>query len=287
MSSWLPTSPCTPGSCLAETGPTVAAARRVLRGTGCLALVLTGIAVILLVPGWGRIPRLRDRLLRTWTGAIVAGLGVRLRTTGAPADGGVLLVANHISWLDILLVGAVRPGPMLAKSEVRSWPVFGPLAQRRGTLFIDRDRLRQLPDTVGEIAASLRSGRAVAAFPEGSTWCGAAGGRFRPAAFQAAIDAGVPVQPLTIRYCFTDGHPSTAPAFIGDDALLPSIRRVLTARGLVAELTFHSPLPTGNGTDRRLLARRAQAAVGSRPAAEHTVIPPQTRRAPSRSGAWR
>ncbi|MER5863041.1 lysophospholipid acyltransferase family protein [Kitasatospora sp. NPDC002040] len=292
MNSWLPTAPCTPENCLAGPAPTVPGPLRVLRGAACLGLLLAGIAVILLVRSWARVPRLRDALLRGWTRSIVAALGVRLRITGQePAPDGVLLVANHVSWLDILLFATVRPGPMLAKTEVRSWPVLGPLAGRGGTVFIDRDRLRQLPDTVGQIAAALRSGQAVAVFPEGSTWCGAAGGRFRPAAFQAAIDAAAPVQPVTIRYRLADGHPSTAPAFVGDDELLPSIGRVLAARGLVAELTFHSPMPTDNGTDRRLLARRAQAAVGSAPAAAHTVtnpyIPAQQQRQAGRTAAWR
>ncbi|BFV55486.1 lysophospholipid acyltransferase family protein [Kitasatospora sp. CMC57] len=291
MSSWLPTAPCTPESCLADPGPTVSAPLRLLRGAGSFGVLLVGIAVVWLTRGWQRAPRLRDALLRLWTGTVLAAMGVRLRVVGTPAPGAVLRVANHISWLDIVLFSAVRPGPMLAKTEVRSWPVLGPLTGRGGTIFIDRDRLRQLPGTVGEMAAVLRSGRPVTAFPEGSTWCGAAGGRFRPAAFQAAIDAAAPVQPVTIRYLLPDGRLCTTPGYVGDDELLPSIRRVLATRGLIAELVFHSPMPTDTGTDRRLLARRAQAAVGSHLGAAHRVdrphVPAQQRQQVAGAAAWR
>ncbi|MFJ9516718.1 lysophospholipid acyltransferase family protein [Kitasatospora sp. NPDC101801] len=264
---------------------------RLLRGAGSFGVLLTGIAVVVLVRGWDRAPRLRDAALRFWTRSLLTAMGVRLRVVGVPAPGSVLRVANHISWLDIVLFTAVRPGPMLAKTEVRDWPVLGPLTGRGGTVYIDRDHLRQLPDRVAEMAAVLRSGRPITAFPEGSTWCGEAGGRFRPAAFQAAIDAAAPVQPVTIRYRQPDGRLCTAPAYVGDDELLPSIRRVVAARGLVAEVTFHSPMPTDNGTDRRLLARRAQAAVGSGPEADHVVgrpyVPARQRPQVAGTAAWR
>jgi 1-acyl-sn-glycerol-3-phosphate acyltransferase len=183
---------------------------------------------------------------------------------GAAPDGGLLLVANHVSWLDIPLLAAVRPARMLAKSEIRTWPVAGPLAAR-GALFIDRNRLRALPDTVARIAQALREGTAVAVFPEGSTWCGRAHGTFRRAVFQAALDAGAPVQPVRIRYLLADGTPSTAPAFIGDDTLLASVWRVATTRGLVAEVEVSDRIPPGSHQDRRSLARAAQPNTSAAP----------------------
>ncbi|MDK0523634.1 lysophospholipid acyltransferase family protein [Streptomyces sp. ML-6] len=119
----------------------------------------------------------------------------------APDPPGTLVVANHISWLDVPLVAAVFPGRMLAKREIRDWPLLGPLAALGGTLFVERDRLRALPTTVRDIAAALRGGSCVVVFPEGTTWCGhGPGGRFSPAAFQAAIDAGATVRPVRIAY---------------------------------------------------------------------------------------
>jgi 1-acyl-sn-glycerol-3-phosphate acyltransferase len=172
------------------------------------------------------------------------------------------MVANHISWLDIPLLAAVRPGRMLAKSDIRQWPVAGPLTALSGALFIDRNRLRALPGTVARIAEGLRGGSAVGVFPEGSTWCGRAQGRFRRAVFQAALDAGVPVQPVRLHYRHDGGEASTAPAFVGSDSLLTSVWRVLTARGLVAEVRVMPVLTPGGATDRRGLTLAAQRAVG-------------------------
>ncbi|MFD5761653.1 lysophospholipid acyltransferase family protein, partial [Streptomyces sp. NPDC127044] len=155
------------------------------------------------------------------------------------------------------------PARMLATSEIRQWPVAGPLAARGGVLFLERDRLRALPDTVARIAGLLRDGAAVVAFPEGSTWCGRAQGHFRRAVFQAALDAGVPVQPVHIHYRLAGGVASTAPAFVGNDSLLASLWRVASARGLVAEVEVRPTLAPGSHPDRRELARAAQGGLHS------------------------
>uniref|UniRef100_UPI00053ACA6A lysophospholipid acyltransferase family protein n=1 Tax=Kitasatospora sp. MBT63 TaxID=1444768 RepID=UPI00053ACA6A len=267
MSAWLPTAPCTPQECVAPPAATVSVPRRVLRCVVGLTVLVAGIAVGPLVR---RLPRTqREWLVRVWSRAVAAGFGVRIRSTGERGGGrgGALLVANHVSWLDIALIAAVRPGRMLAKTEVGAWPVLGGFVARSGTLFIERDRLRSLPDTVGQIAAALRQGERVVVFPEGSTWCGRGGGRFRPALFQAAIDAGVPVQPVTIRYRTGRGEPTTVSAFVGDDGLVASVRRVVSARGLVGEVTLLPPIVPGAHPGRRALAGAAQAAVGDAVAA--------------------
>ncbi|MFD7712514.1 lysophospholipid acyltransferase family protein [Streptomyces sp. NPDC059785] len=253
-SAWLPSAPCTPPVCVgAARAAAVAVPRAVLRLTAVALLVLAGIA---LSPWRARIPAV---LIRRWCRATVRAAGVRVRITGAGApSGGLLLVANHISWLDIPLLAAVRPARMLAKTEVGQWPVAGGIAARAGVVFIDRDRLRALPDTVARIAHALREGAAVAAFPEGSTWCGRAQGTYRRAVFQAALDAAVPVQPVRIRYTGADGTASTAPAFVGDDTLLASLWRVATARGLVAEVDVRPVIAAGSRPDRRSLAAAAQ-----------------------------
>ncbi|WP_143569360.1 lysophospholipid acyltransferase family protein, partial [Streptomyces acidiscabies] len=147
MSVWLPTAPCTPRACI-EPGrcARVWGAPRLL---AVVALILAGVAgsfVVRWLPG---------ALVRTWARSVVRACGVRVRITGAaPPDGGLLVVANHISWLDVPLLAAVRPARMLAKREIRQWPVAGPIAAR-AALFIDRDRLRALPGTVATIAAAL------------------------------------------------------------------------------------------------------------------------------------
>ncbi|MEU7057290.1 lysophospholipid acyltransferase family protein [Streptomyces sp. NPDC046197] len=263
MSVWLPSAPCTPGTCVEPTGAAAAVPRAVLRLMAVVVLVFAG---TVLSPFGGRIPA---DLVRRWCRAVVRAAGVRARITGTAApDGGLLLVANHISWLDIPLLAAVRPARMLAKTEIRQWPVAGALAARGGVLFIERDRLRALPDAVARIAEALRGGAAVAAFPEGSTWCGRAQGDFHRAVFQAALDAGAAVQPVRIRYRLDGGAATTAAAFVGEDTLLASLWRVVSARGLVGEVEVLPAIPADAHPDRRSLAAAARRRCGH-PGAAH------------------
>ncbi|MEU5765481.1 lysophospholipid acyltransferase family protein [Streptomyces asoensis] len=270
MSVWLPSAPCTPRACVRTTAARTGAPLAVLRLTAVVALVLAG---VVLAPLGGRVPA---RAVRWWSRSVVRAAGVRVRITGAPAPTGtgLLLVANHISWLDIPLLAAVRPARMLAKAEIRRWPVAGALVARAGVLFIDRDRLRALPATVARIAAELRAGHAVAVFPEGSTWCGRAQGHFRRAVFQAALDAGVPVQPVRIGYRDRAGAAGTVAAFVGEDPLLASLWRVVSARGLVAEVEVRPPLAPAAHPDRKALAAAAAARVGAGESGVHPMHGP-------------
>ncbi|MEV7416564.1 1-acyl-sn-glycerol-3-phosphate acyltransferase [Streptomyces sp. NPDC089919] len=264
MSSWLPGAPCTPQDCADPDVPRVAAPLAVLRLTAAMAVLLVGITGAAAVRPLR--PARRAQLTRLWARALVRAFGVRVRVHGGPGPaGGRLVVPNHISWLDVPLVAAALPSRMLAKSEVRGYPVIGALAARAGTLFIERDRLRALPRTVAGLARLLAAGTRVTVFPEGSTWCGRARGRFRPAVFQAALDAGVPVQPVRIDYRLPDGGLATAPAFVGDDGLGTSLWRVARARGVRAEVRLLPRIPPGRHPDRRALARAAQEAVATAP----------------------
>ncbi|MFI6638459.1 lysophospholipid acyltransferase family protein [Streptomyces sp. NPDC050504] len=263
---WLPTAPCTPSGCAVGQWPLVGPCTAAARLVAAVALILLGAVCAPLVRG--------DRTVRLWSRALLRALGVRVRVLGdiRETDGaaGALVVANHVSWLDIPLIAAVLPGRMLAKSEVRGWPVLGPLAVLGGTLFVDRERLRALPGTVREIAAALTGGSRVVVFPEGSTWCGRGdGGPFRAAPFQAALDAGAAVQPVRIGY-----RPTGAAAFVGDDPLGTSLWRVARTAGLCAEIEVLPPIgaadptliPMPHRAARRALADAARRAV-IRPAA--------------------
>lgn len=266
MSAWLPTSPCTPADCAGHEGRTASVPRAVLRLAGAIALVLLG---ILGAPPLRLLPeRSRHVLVRAWATALLGAFGLRITVHGTPGPGsgrGRLIVANHISWLDIPLVAAVLPSRMLAKSDIRSWPVLGPLSRQAGTLYIERDRLRTLPATVGLLTRALLDGDRVTVYPEGSTWCGRAQGPFRRAAFQAALDARVPVQPVRISYLLDGGEPAGAPAFVGDDPLTASLWRIARARGVRAEVRLLPRIPPGRYAHRRDLAAAAQAAVLAEP----------------------
>ncbi len=263
---WAPRSPCTP-SCLPAEGATRAGRVRVAaRLTGLVAVLLAAVVGVPLLPA-----RRRERWLRACSRAALRAAGVELRVTGGTRPGPALVVANHVSWIDVLALHAVAPVRMLAKREVRGWPVIGGLAQRTGAVFVDRASLRALPATVAATADALRGGATVGAFPEGTTWCGAAAGPFRRAAFQAAIDAGADVRPVAIMFRLVDGTPARAAAFVGSQSLLESLLRIVALPGLRCEVTV---LPAVRGRDRRELAARAAAAIGGVTGMAHPVPAP-------------
>ncbi|MGP4100602.1 lysophospholipid acyltransferase family protein [Nonomuraea sp. KM90] len=184
-----------------------------------------------------------------WARLLLRALGIRLEVVveaagGAAGDdpsGGTLVVANHVSWLDPLVIAATLPSRPLAKREIAGWPVIRTLVAGAGGLFIDRERLSALPSAVAAVADALRAGDTVVAFPEGTTWCGRGMGSFRPAVFQAAVDAGAAVRPITLRY--REGTvTSTRACYVGDDSLLASMFRVAATRGLVAEVRLLAPV---------------------------------------------
>jgi 1-acyl-sn-glycerol-3-phosphate acyltransferase len=270
---WQPRSACGP-DCLpsANAEPTVSGLRQAARLAALLGVMLLGAALLPVLP----VLTSSGRQLagRVWARGILRAVGVRLSVRGRPPHRRALLVANHISWLDVVAVLAISPSQLLAKREVRDWPLVGPLAAAAGTIFVDRSRPRALPGTVAAVAARLRSGGVVVVFPEGTTWCGASRdtadggmvGRFRPALFQAALDAGAPVVPLALRYRLAArARDSTAAAFLGDDSLWASLRRVLAVRGLSISATLAATLHPEAGADRRALARIAERAVHGGP----------------------
>ncbi|MET7877294.1 lysophospholipid acyltransferase family protein [Micromonospora sp. DT68] len=270
---WRPTSGCGE-QCLPAAGevPTVPVARRVLRLVSAAGMLLAGVGVAVVLPALPA--RERQALARGWARTTARAFGVRLVIKGRLPRRRALLVANHVSWLDILAVLAVAPARLVAKREVRTWPVLGLLAAAGGTVFVDRSRPRALPATVRRLADTLRAGRSVTVFPEGTTWCAGdavtcrPGGGFRPAMFQAAIDSGSPVVPLRLVYrCEAIGSTTTAAAFLGADTLLRSVARVVAARDLVVTVTIAAALHPARDADRRLLARAAESAVHLLPAA--------------------
>jgi 1-acyl-sn-glycerol-3-phosphate acyltransferase len=266
MHDWMPSSPCGP-DCVDTDMPTVGPVRTTLRLARVVGVLLGG---VLTLPCLGLLgERGREVLARKIFLGVLHAVGARLvvrgdPTLGGPATGpgrGVLVVDNHVSWLDIVVVNAVRPMRSVAKREIASWPVVGPLAARAGTVFLDRERLRALPDTIAELTAALRAGALVNVCPEGTTWCGQALGRFRPALFQAAIDSRVPVRPVVVRYRLAGGATTTWPAFIGDETLVRSVFRTVRLRGLVAELHVLAEIATSAATSRHELAAATEAAV--------------------------
>ncbi|WP_424188821.1 lysophospholipid acyltransferase family protein [Actinokineospora sp. G85] len=273
--AWMPTSPCGP-RCLTGGEPTVGAPRAALRLTGAVAVVLVCLLAVPVLPVIGR-----DRFARLVFRALLGAFGVRLSVTGGDAlraaqGRGALVATNHVSWLDIAAVNAVRPMRALAKRDIRAWPVLGRIVAAAGTVFVDRESLRSLPATMATLAETLREGAHVYACPEGTTWCGQGVGRFRPAMFQAALDGGVPVRPVALRFRMADGRETTAPAFIGEETILESVRRVARLRGLVLEVRVLDEIAPGRAADRRELAELTEAAINS--ALDRVVVVPAQRK---------
>lgn len=185
-------------------------------------------------------------------------LDVRLAVHGAGSipDAPVLIVANHVSWLDVYALNALRPARFVAKSETASWPIAGGITRGFDSIFIVRQSIRDAYRVKECVAAALASGSPVAVFPEATTTDGKGVLRFHPAMFQAAIDVDVPVQPVAIRYLDQGGAPSTAPAFVGDMTFADSLLRVLRADRLTVELTA-GPVLSPSRVCRRQLAAAA------------------------------
>jgi 1-acyl-sn-glycerol-3-phosphate acyltransferase len=246
--------------------PTVGPHRRAWRLITALAVLLTGPFLALCMPLSSK--RGQETMVKWWFRRILRAFGVRLEVHGAhwlreyaEAERGALVASNHISWLDIVAVNAVQPMRAQAKKELADWPIIGKLAGAARTVYLDRENLRSLPAAVDELHKAIRGGSLVNVSPEGTTWCGLANGRFRPAMFQAAIDADVPVIPFVLRYRLADGRDTTAPAFIGDETLVTSLRRTARTRGLVLEVHVLDPIEPSTARDRRELAGITQAAV--------------------------
>jgi len=208
-------------------------------------------------------PTRRQALIRRWSAALLAILRAELRINGLPADGlagNVLIVANHISWLDIFVINAVQPSRFVAKADLAHWPLLGRLIAGVGTLFIERGRGRDAHRISVHVRAALASGDVIAIFPEGKTGDGRVLLPFHGSLLQPVIDARGRVQPMAIRYCSSDGAHTDSPGYAGDTKFLTSLWRILGERRMIVLLDIALPL-LADGRHRRHLAREAEDAI--------------------------
>ena len=237
------------------------ALRAVWRLALALAVVLSGWATIVFV-----FPRLqpaeREARVQAWAQRVLRVLGVGLEVRGpTPATGPLLLVANHISWLDILVIHASGHCRFVSKSDVRQWPLIGTLATGAGTLYIERASRRDALRVVHRMADALKSGDILAVFPEGTTSDGVSLLPFHANLIQAAVSAGAPVQPVALRFIDAgSGLTSLTPCYIGDDTLVGSLWRTLSGPGITAIVSY-GQARHHEGRDRRTWARDLRTAV--------------------------
>ncbi|MDE2169625.1 MAG: 1-acyl-sn-glycerol-3-phosphate acyltransferase [Sphingomonadales bacterium] len=199
--------------------------------------------------------------------SLLWGFGIRVRVHGTPVPG-ALVVANHVSWSDIPVMGSVIDAGFVAKDDVAGWPLIGRLTQAYGCLFVSREARGKVAEQALQVAARLTHGHGLILFPEGTTGEGDTCLPFRSSLF-AMIPAGTPVQPLTLRYAHADGRPLSAQerravAWIGDDELLPHAMALARRSRLVAELWFGEPMEAG---ERKALTRACFEVIEGRLAA--------------------
>jgi 1-acyl-sn-glycerol-3-phosphate acyltransferase len=204
----------------------------------------------------------REMRVQAWSLEMLARLGIRLQLRGQPPrTGPVLLVANHISWLDILVMHAARHCRFVSKADVRRWPLIGTLATGAGTLYIERESRRDAMRVVHRMAESLKRGEVIAVFPEGTTSDGVSLLPFHGNLLQAAISVDAPVQPVALSFVESaTGATSLAPCYIGDDTLVGSIWRTLSSGPITAVVHYGEP-QTAAGRDRRTWAAELRREV--------------------------
>ena len=245
------------------TSRVAASLRQALRlaGLGLLfsgGLLLELLHHLLLGPSWYLHPA-GQRLIVRWMRSAAWLLGLRIEVRCPPYDGPVLMVANHISWLDIIAIGATRPTTFVAKAPVRRWPVLGRLAALSGTRFLERESLAGLCALVQDLSRLLEQGAGVAVFPEGTSTRGEQVLPFSAALFQCAVSTDAQVQAISLRYGTGAGFDPLAP-FVGDtdflSHLLPLLRRAETR----VTLTFAPPIDA-KGRKRQALADHTRGQI--------------------------
>ncbi len=231
---------------------------RLLRAT---LHVLHGMLVMTRFPALDKAGR--HERIRWWSAGLLRAMGLSLEVSGTPRPGATLLIANHISWLDIAAIHAAAPhARFVSKADVLQWPLLGWLIRNAGTLFIERERKRDAVRVVHAMASALQAGDTVAVFPEGTTGTGPAPLPFHANLLQAAVATATPVQPVVLRFADAAQAYSPSVVYIGDTTLLQSLWRVASARGLRAHVHLLPAVATAHA-DRRALAEHLRELVAA------------------------
>ncbi len=251
---------------------------RLVRSARALMHIVGGLGTTVFIFPWVG-PTTRQNLIRRWCRQFLAMLKVEARVHwrhGEGMPGNVLIVANHISWLDIFVLSSFQPARFIAKADLRRLPVVGRLIGNVGTLFIERERRRDTHTVNRRTVEALERGDIVAVFPEGTTGDGTGLLKFHSSLLQSAVDAKAHVQPIAIRYRTPSDAYCAAPAYVGELSLVGSFWRVTGERRMTAELHVMPPFPAGTA-HRRELSRAAEEAIRTALASPAHVPAPDTR----------
>ncbi len=241
-----------------------------LTAIGYLAVV---VGSLLTLPWPRRRARWRHLCFRRWSRALLAVMGARVASRGTPPEAPFLLVTNHLSYIDVLVLASRVDGTFIAKSEVAGWPLIGALCRSVGTLFVDRGLRRDLPRAIAAIDRTLAAGQGVVLFPEGTSTRGEKVTRFHPSLLEVAARAHTPVSYASLGYATAAG---VAPAEMavcwwGDMELAGHLWALLALPGFDATVAFGDERIEDG--DRKRLAVKLQRAVAD-------IFTPVTRRAP-------
>ena len=226
-----------------------------------LGHVLAGLWIVAV-----RLPRLpqaqQDSRVQAWALELLGHLGITLQVLGQPSlTGPVLLVANHVSWLDIAVMHAARHCRFVSKADVQDWPLVGTLATAAGTLYIERSSRRDAVRMVTLMEEALRDNQVLAVFPEGTTGDGRHLLPFHANLLQAAVAADAPAQPVGLRFVDkASGMVSHAPSYVGDESLIGSLWRTVCAPPIVAVVHYGQP-ERAQGRERRAWIQHLRQSV--------------------------
>lgn len=198
------------------------------------------------------------QVARIWFRSLLAAMNVRVTTQLTEVEHRGLIVANHLSWLDIPVLGSVLPTYFLSKAEVRRYPLIGWLANQSGTLFIERGS-NQLEVVRDLMQSRLTDGHYLTFFPEGTTGDGLTMKPFHPRLFAAAIDTGLPVFPVALDYR-TDKSKPQQPIAFGNESFAGNVWRVLGEWRTHVHVTAYPPLESA-GMPRRALADQSRRVI--------------------------
>jgi 1-acyl-sn-glycerol-3-phosphate acyltransferase len=235
--------------------------RQIVRGLGMVVLLFIGLAVLLV-----RFPMIdapaKQAWIKRWSIWVAKMLGLNIRLHGIidPSLRSALIVANHTSWLDIVVINSIQPSAFIAKAEIERWPVVGLLVARSGTLFIERGKRHAVHKVLQAAISRLQQSSFVAVFPEGTTNNGKSLLPFHGNLMEAAIRANVPVQPLAIAYRDDQGSLSASVEFVGAVTFVDSLFKVLGDSRLNVYVTALPALPTTEQT-RHELAEKAGVVI--------------------------
>ncbi len=206
--------------------------------------------------------RLEYRMIRWWSWMLMRVFGITVRSVGRPLPVATMFVANHVSWVDIVVLHSQRMMGFVAKREIAGWPLIGWMAARAETIFHQRGSTESLGGVVEQMVGRLRNGQSVGAFPEGGTRGGRGLGPFHARIFTAAVEANAPVQPVALRYG-EGGDAQTRVAFQPGENFMQNFLRLLGDPPCVADVVFLEPIRPGDAEGRRRIAETARERIAA------------------------